>query len=176
VFRYPETGLGFGSLLKNPHFVTNKNRATTITITMVFKRDERSSSSSSSPVEDEEEEEDDISNLKRLTRDAFADIKSLREKVHQLEAQNRVAARMKPSSSSSSIFHRVKAKVEAAIAPPVDDGFNITASNRIKRGNEVKVNCETHFPKIGCVLTSGFNAEGGKLVRFTYTHACCYVI
>jgi len=143
---------------------------------MVFKRDERSSSSSS--VEDEEEEEDDISNLKRLTRDAFADIKSLREKVHQLEAQNRVAARMKPSSSSSSIFHRVKAKVEAAIAPPVDDGFNITASNRIKRGNEVKVNCETHFPKIGCVLTSGFNAEGGKLVRFTYpyTRARCRVI
>ena len=59
----------------------------------------------------------------------------------------------------------MKAKVEAAVAPPFDDGFNVTASNRMKRGTEVKVNCETHFPKIGCVLTSGFNAEGGKMVR-----------
>ena len=35
--------------------------------------------------EDREEIDDDVSNLKRLTRDAFSDIKSLREKVHRLE-------------------------------------------------------------------------------------------
>ena len=111
--------------------------------------------------EDEEDEEDDISNLKRLSRDCFSDVQQLREKVHRLEANQRGALR----TTSGGIFHRVKAKVEAAVAPPFDDGFNVTASNRMKRGTEVKVNCETHFPKIGCVLTSGFNAEGGKMVR-----------
>ena len=111
--------------------------------------------------EEEEEEEDDISNLKRLSRDCFSDLQQLREKVHRLEANQCGALR----TTSGGIFHRVKAKVEAAVAPPFDDGFNVTASNRMKRGTEVKVNCETHFPKIGCVLTSGFNAEGGKMVR-----------
>ena len=110
-----------------------------------------------------EDEEDDISNLKRLSRDCFSDLQQLREKVHRLEANQRGALRT--TGTSGGIFHRVKAKVEAAVAPPFDDGFNVTASNRMKRGTEVKVNCETHFPKIGCVLTSGFNAEGGKMVR-----------
>jgi len=111
----------------------------------------------------EEEGEDDISNLKRLSRDCFSDLQQLREKVHRLEANQRNALRTTTGTTSGGIFHRVKAKVEAAVAPPFDDGFNVTASNRMKRGTEVKVNCETHFPKIGCVLTSGFNAEGGKM-------------
>ena len=115
--------------------------------------------------DDDEEEEDDISNLKRLSRDCFSDLQQLREKVHRLEANQRNALRTTTGTTSGGIFHRVKAKVEAAVAPPFDDGFNVTASNRMKRGTEVKVNCETHFPKIGCVLTSGFNAEGGKMVR-----------
>jgi len=114
--------------------------------------------------EEDEDEEDDISNLKRLSRDCFSDLQQLREKVHRLEANQQRGA-LRTTGTSGGIFHRVKAKVEAAVAPPFDDGFNVTASNRMKRGTEVKVNCETHFPKIGCVLTSGFNAEGGKMVR-----------
>lgn len=114
--------------------------------------------------EDREEIDDDISNLKRLTRDAFSDIKSLREKVHRLETNLRHS-----SSSSNSIFHRVKAKVESGFLHPQADEnqFNVTASQRVRKGAEMKVNCETHFPKIGHVLTSAFACEGGKLVRFS---------
>ncbi|CAL6384353.1 unnamed protein product [Bathycoccus prasinos] len=110
--------------------------------------------------EDREEIDDDISNLKRLTRDAFSDIKSLREKVHRLETNLRHS-----SSSSNSIFHRVKAKVESGFLHPQADEnqFNVTASQRVRKGAEMKVNCETHFPKIGHVLTSAFACEGGKL-------------
>ncbi|CAL6373400.1 unnamed protein product [Bathycoccus prasinos] len=110
--------------------------------------------------EDREEIDDDISNLKRLTRDAFSDIKSLREKVHRLETNLRHS-----SSSSNSIFHRVKAKVETGFLHPQADEnqFNVTASQRVRKGAEMKVNCETHFPKIGHVLTSAFACEGGKL-------------
>ncbi|CAL6390939.1 unnamed protein product [Bathycoccus prasinos] len=111
--------------------------------------------------EDREEIDDDISNLKRLTRDAFSDIKSLREKVHRLETN----AQRHSSSSGSSIFHRVKAKVESGFLHPQADEnqFNVTASQRMRKGAEMKVNCETHFPKIGHVLTSAFACEGGKL-------------
>ena len=116
-------------------------------------------------IDDETDEEidDDIANLKRLTRDAFSDIKSLREKVHRLETNVRSS-----SSSGSSIFHRVKAKVECGMLHPQADEnqFNVTASQRVRKGAEMKVNCETHFPKIGHVLTSAFACEGGKLVRF----------
>ncbi|CAL6381969.1 unnamed protein product [Bathycoccus prasinos] len=110
--------------------------------------------------EDREEIDDDISNLKRLTRDAFSDIKALREKVHRLETNLRHS-----SSSSNSIFHRVKAKVETGFLHPQADEnqFNVTASQRVRKGAEMKVNCETHFPKIGHVLTSLFACEGGKL-------------
>jgi len=111
--------------------------------------------------EDREEIDDDVSNLKRLTRDAFSDIKSLREKVHRLETN----VRRHSSSSSNSIFHRVKAKVESGFLHPQADEnqFNVTASQRVRKGAEMKVNCETHFPKIGHVLTSLFACEGGKL-------------
>lgn len=114
--------------------------------------------------ETEEEIDDDVSNLKRLTRDAFSDIKSLREKVHRLETNA-----LRTSSSSNSIFHRVKAKVESGFLHPQADEnqFNVTASQRVRKGAEMKVNCETHFPKIGHVLTSAFACEGGKLVRFS---------
>ena len=100
--------------------------------------------------EDREEIDDDVSNLKRLTRDAFSDIKSLREKVHRLETN----VQRHSSSSSNSIFHRVKAKVESGFLHPQADEnqFNVTASQRVRKGAEMKVNCETHFPKIGHVL------------------------
>lgn len=111
--------------------------------------------------EDREEIDDDVSNLKRLTRDAFSDIKSLREKVHRLETN----LQRHSSSSSNSIFHRVKAKVESGFLHPQADEnqFNVTASQRVRKGAEMKVNCETHFPKIGHVLTSLFACEGRKL-------------
>jgi len=88
--------------------------------------------------EDREEIDDDVSNLKRLTRDAFSDIKSLREKVHRLETN----VRRHSSSSSNSIFHRVKAKVESGFLHPQADEnqFNVTASQRVRKGAEMKVN------------------------------------
>jgi len=116
--------------------------------------------------------EEEIAALKRLQRDCFTDIKTVRDRFHASDSMLRAYIKQQNCENSQGVFARVKARVETCLAQNEEKesqrsasgstNFACTAKQRMKKGQELKVYCDTVFAK-GHVLQTVFEAKQGRM-------------